>query len=39
MTKIIKMSGITLQVRFMAKALHFYCDALGLRLFYGDENA
>ncbi len=39
MPKITMISGITLRVKFMAGALHFYRDILGLKLLYGGENS
>src|SRR5438128_5164098 len=37
--RVTKVSGITLRVTSMSRALRFYRDVLGLRLRYGDENA
>jgi catechol 2,3-dioxygenase-like lactoylglutathione lyase family enzyme len=37
--EVTKVAGLTLQVRSMSRALHFYKDILGLKLLYGDENS
>jgi len=39
MPKIVSVSGITLGVTSMARALQFYHDTLGLKLLYGDADA
>ncbi len=37
--EVTKVAGVTLRVKSMPRALHFYGDILGLKLLYGDENS